>query len=190
MLRTYNEPQAVAARAQPLTGLFFHTVWGMPLKRFCTVGLLVCVLAGAAGAGDWEDGYADYQRRDFPAAVKKWRNVAEAGNPNAQSLLGEMYAFGQGVPLNYPEAVRWLRMAAAQGVAKAHFKLGSMYEKGHGFTKNPAMAHRWYSLADAAGHPEAYKDRQRMAALLDAKTIQDSERWVDACVKSLYKGCE
>ena len=38
MLRTYNEPQAVAARAQPLTGLFFHTVWGMPVKRFCTVG--------------------------------------------------------------------------------------------------------------------------------------------------------
>jgi TPR repeat protein len=190
VLRTYNDPQAVAARVLPFAALFFHRFWGMSVKRICSVVLLACVLAGAAQAGDWEDGYADYQRRDFPAAVKKWRNVAEAGNPNAQSLLGEMYAFGQGVPLNYPEAVRWLRMAAAQGVAKAHFKLGFMYEKGLGFVKNPSMAHRWYSLADVAGHPEAYKDRQRVAALLDAKAIQDSARWVDACVKSLYKGCE
>jgi len=162
----------------------------MSLKRMCAVCILASGLAGAVVAGDWEDGYADYQRRDFPAAVKKWRNVAEAGNPYAQSLLGEMYAFGQGVPLNYPEAHRLLRMAAAQGVAKAQFKLGSMYEKGHGFDKNPAMAHRWYGLADAAGHPEAYKDRQRVAAQLDARAIQESNRWVEACVKSLYKGCE
>lgn len=169
---------------------FVHKVGCMSLKRVGSLAVLLAVLVGSVAAGDWEDGYADYQRRDFAAAVKKWRNVAEAGNPNAQSLLGEMYAFGQGVPLNYPEAIRWLRMAAAQGVAKAHFKLGSMYEKGHGFEKNPAMAHRWYGLADAAGHPEAYKDRQRMAAQLDAAAIQASERWVEACVKRLYKGCE
>ena len=81
-------------------------------------------------------------------------------------------------------------MAAAQGFAKAHYKLGYMYEKGHGFEKNPVLAHRWYGLADAAGHPDAYKDRKRMAAKLDAKVIQDSDRWVEACVKSLYKGCE
>jgi TPR repeat protein len=81
-------------------------------------------------------------------------------------------------------------MAAAQGVAKAQFKLGSMYEKGHGFEKNPTMAYRWYGLADAAGHPEAYKDGQRMAAKLDAKAIQESNRWIEACVKRLYKGCE
>jgi TPR repeat protein len=167
-----------------------YEVWGMSVKRVGAVCMLACIVAGAAVAGDWEDGYADYQRRDFPAAVKKWRNVAEEGNPNAQSLLGEMYAFGQGVPLNYPEAHRLLRMAAAQGVAKAQFKLGSMYEKGHGFEKNPAMAHRWYGLADAAGHPDAYKDSQRMAAKLDAKAIQESKRWVEACVKRLYKGCE
>ncbi len=162
----------------------------MSVKRLGAVCMVAWFLTGAAVAGDWEDGYADYQRRDFPAAVKKWRNVAEAGNPNAQSLLGEMYAFGQGVPLNYPEAHRLLRMAAAQGVAKAQFKLGSMYEKGHGFEKNPAMAHRWYGLADAAGHPDAYKDRQRVAAKLDPAAIQESNRWVEACVKRLYKGCE
>jgi len=162
----------------------------MSVKRLGAICMCAWFVTGAAVAGDWEDGYADYQRRDFPAAVKKWRNVAEAGNPNAQSLLGEMYAFGQGVPLNYPEAHRLLRMAAAQGVAKAQFKLGSMYEKGHGFEKNPAMAHRWYGLADAAGHPEAYKDRQRVAAMLDPAAIQESNRWVEACVKRLYKGCE
>jgi len=171
-------------------GFFVCEVGAMSVKRVGAVCLFASLLVGGVVAGDWEDGYADYQRRDFPAAVKKWRNVAEAGNPNAQSLLGEMYAFGQGVPLNYPEAHRLLRMAAAQGVAKAQFKLGSMYEKGHGFEKNPAMAHRWYGLADAAGHPDAYKDSQRMAAKLDAKAIQESKRWVEACVKRLYMGCE
>jgi TPR repeat protein len=175
---------------QVKAAVFVHEVRGMSLKRIGAIAMLAGLLSGTVLAGDWEDGYADYQRRDFPAAVKKWRNVAEAGDPNAQSLLGEMYAFGQGVPLNYPEAHRLLRMAAAQGVAKAQFKLGSMYEKGLGFEKNLAMAHRWYGLADAAGHPDAYKDSQRLAAKLDAKAIQQSKRWVEACVKSLYKGCE
>ena len=151
---------------------------------------VLALWAGAAQAGAWEDGYADYQRKDYAAAVAKWRGVAQSGNREAQSLLGIMHAFGQGVPQNYPQAIIWLRMAAAQGVAKAQFKLGSMYEKGHGFEKSPAMAHRWYGLADAAGHPDAYKDSQRMAAKLDAKAIQDSKRWVEDCVKRLYKGCE
>ena len=37
----------------------------MSLKRVVSLALLVGMLAGNVAAGDWEDGYADYQRRDF-----------------------------------------------------------------------------------------------------------------------------
>ena len=59
--------------------------------------LSLSLLTSAAHAGPWEDGYADYQRKDYAAAVAKWRGVAQSGNREAQSLLGIMYAFGQGV---------------------------------------------------------------------------------------------
>ena len=86
-------------------------------------GAALAILASGAHAGAWEDGYADYQRKDYAAAVAKWRSVAQSGNREAQSLLGIMYAFGQGVPQDYPGAIKWLHMAAAQGEPKAMFKL-------------------------------------------------------------------
>ena len=39
---------------------------------------------------------------------------ADAGDAEAQSTLGRMYADGDGAPQDYTEAVTWLRRAAAQ----------------------------------------------------------------------------
>ena len=52
--------------------------------------------------------------------------------PDAQSILGVMYANGRGVPQDYAEAVKWYRLAADQGDAEAQHNLGVMYASGEG----------------------------------------------------------
>ena len=49
-----------------------------------------------------------------PAELRK---AAEAGNPEAQCNLGDLYAKGESVAQDNAEAVKWYRKAAAQGYA-------------------------------------------------------------------------
>lgn len=160
------------------------------LRAMATAIAVLTVSASGAHAGAWEDGYADYQRKDYAAAVAKWRGVAQSGNREAQSLLGIMYAFGQGVPQNYPQAITWLRMAAAQGEPKAQFKLGSMYANGQGFTRDHLRAAMWFAIAAEGGHPTAGKELAKSANELSASDLATAKRLAKTCIKREFQGCE
>jgi len=148
------------------------------------------ILTSGAHAGAWEDGYADYQRKDYAAAVAKWRGIAQSGNREAQSLLGIMYAFGQGVPQDYPGAIKWLHMAAAQGEPKAMFKLGSMYANGQGFTRDHQRAAMWFVMASEGGNPKAEKELAKSAAELSDSQLAAAKRMAQTCIKREFQGCE
>jgi len=150
----------------------------------------LALMACAAYAGPWEDGYADYQRKDYAAAVAKWRGVAQSGNREAQSLLGIMYAFGQGVPQDYPQAITWLRLAAAQGETKAQFKLGSMYANGQGFKRDYLRAAMWFTIASEGGHPKADAELAKSAQELSASELATAKRLARTCIKREFQGCE
>ena len=113
--------------------------------------LAVCFLAMGVSlgtvAGDVEDcdnyGLAKDYKRAFPVCSR----AAKQGNVLAQSFLGVMYAYGEGVPKNDREAVKWFRLAANQGFAPAQFLLGAMYDKGEGVPENYREAVKWYRLA-------------------------------------------
>ena len=154
----------------------------------CTA--VLALMACAAHAGPWEDGYADYQRKDYAAAVAKWRGVAQSGNREAQSLLGIMYAFGQGVPQDYPQAITWLRMAAAQGETKAQFKLGTMYANGQGFKRDYQRAAMWFTMAAEGGHPKAGAELAKAAQELSASELATARRLAKTCIKREFQNCE
>jgi TPR repeat protein len=80
---------------------------------------------------------------------------ANQGAAYAQFNLGNMYAFGMGVPENDAEAFKWYRKAADQGGAKAQFNVGNMYEFGDGVPENDAEAVKWYRKAADQGHAKA-----------------------------------
>jgi len=101
--------------------------------------LLVFVLLAAAGFA---------QAPDFAETKKK----AEAGDAEAQSALGYMYANGTGVPKDDAEAVKWFRKAADQGNAMAQNNLGYMYANGTGVPKDDAEAVKWYRKAADQGN--------------------------------------
>ena len=68
--------------------------------------------------------------------VKKLRRAAEQGDASAQTSLGWLYMYGQGVPQNDKEALKWFRLAAAQGYANGQYNVGPLYMMGRGVPQN------------------------------------------------------
>lgn len=157
------------------------------LHLYLTAALLG---TGLSHAGPWEDGYAAYRRKDYAAAVAKWQIVADSGNAQAQSLLGLMHFFGQGVPQNYPQALIWLHLAAEQGEPKALFKLGSMHVNGQGVKRDNVRAAMWFALASESAHPEAQKALNKVSAELNPTQIAVANRLAQTCIQRGFKDCE
>ena len=64
--------------------------------------------------------------------MKEWTPLAEQENAYAQSNLGNIYKYGQGVLQDYKTAVKWFNLKAEQGLADAQSNLGVMYATGQG----------------------------------------------------------
>ena len=157
------------------------------IQRALFSALFFCT---AAHAGLWEDGYADYQRKDYASAGAKWQVVADTGEREAQSLLGLMHFAGQGTPQSYPNAIIWLRKAASQGEPKAQFKLGSMYANGQGFTRDYQKAAMWFLIAESSGHPETAKPLKKATGEISENDLMVARRWAKTCIKREFQNCE
>ncbi|MDR3002365.1 MAG: sel1 repeat family protein [Fibromonadaceae bacterium] len=80
---------------------------------------------------------------------QKMLSMAEAGNANAQALLGRMYSNGIGVESDMTKAIYWLEKAANQDNTKAMLMLGNLGRSGG----KPTEALTWYSKCADMGEP-------------------------------------
>lgn len=119
---------------------------------------LVAVLAAFALAGCasaradfYEKGHVAYDRGDYAAAIKEWKQGAEQGDPKSQYELGLSYAKGEGVPKDEAEAVKWYRKAAEKNEGASQNNLGLMYSEGRGVLKDDNEAAKWYYRAARNG---------------------------------------
>ena len=88
---------------------------------------------------------------DMPIAAL--RELAGAGDLDAQVELGERYQAGDGgVQQDYAEAVRWYRRSADQGHSLGQAFLGFMYSNGRGVQQDYGEAVRWYRRSAEQGH--------------------------------------
>ena len=83
------------------------------------------------------------------------RELAEKGQPQAQTDLGLLYARGMGVAEDYAAALQWLQRAAAQNSPRAQDNLGLMYERGYGVPRSYDTALEWYRRAAAKNYAPA-----------------------------------
>lgn len=71
----------------------------------------------------WAPGYRRgleaFEKKDYAAALREWRPLADQGHAEAQFRLGRMHEKGWGVAKDHEEALRWYRMAAEQGHEQA-----------------------------------------------------------------------
>ena len=94
--------------------------------------------------------YVAYDRANYATALKVWLPLAEGGDPQAQTYVGEIYEKGLGTSPDYAQAATWYRKAADQGYTRAQINLGYLYEKGLGVPKDPATALNWYRKSSGA----------------------------------------
>ena len=95
--------------------------------------------------------------KDLQRAVSLYCSAADSGYPDAQNLLGFLYATGSdGLPHDDNQAVDWYRKAAEKGFAKAEKNLGDMYFFGHGVSdQDYGMAISWNKKAADQNFAEA-----------------------------------
>ncbi len=91
--------------------------------------------------------YVAYDRANYQTALQVWLPQAEAGDPRAQTYVGEIYEKGLGTSPDYQKAARWYREAAEQGYTRAQINLAYLYEQGRGVMQDSSAAARWYARA-------------------------------------------
>ncbi len=91
--------------------------------------------------------YVAFDRADLRTALTVWMQAAQAGNPEAQTNVGEIYERGLGTEPNYETAALWYKKAADQGYSRALFNLGTLYEQGQGVPQDKLQALNLYRQA-------------------------------------------
>lgn len=109
------------------------------------------LLPGVARAG-FSQGASAYNAHNYALALREIAPLAQAGNADAQHLLGLMYYMGRGVPRDYRLAMQWHRKAAEQGKADAQYVIGAMYYTGNSVPQDNQQAIGWFRKAAAQGH--------------------------------------
>ena len=115
---------------------------------------------------------AAYRQGRFTDAIQAFRALAEQGIPRAQTVLGIMYAFGEGVPQDRGEAARWYRQAADHGYPPAQFNLGLLYLEGNPLPRSKRLATEWLKKAAIAGHEPAAERLREVDGYAYAEALQ------------------
>ncbi len=110
----------------------------------------------------FDKGASAYKRGDFETALAVFRPLAENGDAKTQSILGLMYSYGEGVPVDHRESARWYRRAAEQGSSVAQYNLGMFYLEGQGVSQNTDEAIKWLTKSADGGH---FRARSELAKL-------------------------
>lgn len=102
-------------------------------------------------ASQTDEALQAFQKGDLSKAVELWLSEANAGDSEAQYILGSLYFEGKGVTQNYAEAMKWFQASAEQGYALSQNALANMYFSATGVDTDYALAVHWWLLASEQG---------------------------------------
>lgn len=113
--------------------------------------------------------------KNYPESARWLTLAAQQGNAAAQGILATMYDEGVGVPQDYFLAAHWARLAAMQGDSTGQAVLGTLYSEGRGVTRDAQEAYAWFALAATHGDAWETQQRDRAAAQLTARQLQQAQ---------------
>ena len=125
------------------------------MKVLALIALLIIALTQTLSAQHFDSAVSANKRGDYRTAIKHLRPLAEKGLPEAQALLGAMYAQGRGMPQDPAEAIKWFRKGIAQDNHWAQHNLGYMYSQGYGVPQNYFEAAKWFRKAANQGNADS-----------------------------------
>ncbi len=99
---------------------------------------------------------AFFENGDTEAAIERLEPLAEAGDVDAQYILGNIHARGFGVAEDLCRALPWFQRAAAQSDSRAIARLGAYHQLGDCTPKDYDEAARHFKQAAELGQAGAY----------------------------------
>ena len=118
-------------------------------------------------------------------AVPGLKKAAEAGDAEAQLMLGSCYMDGYCVEKDKKEGVKWFRKAADQDLAQAQLMLGDCYLRGNGVEKEKKEGVKWVRKAADHGLAEAQLmlGDWYMNGDVVEKDLQEAKEWLEKAAK-------
>lgn len=127
----------------------------MQIAKLVAMGVVAVALSMPVFGKDLDAGTIAFQSGRYSEALKILLPLANAGNDEAQRIIGEMCYNGQGMKRNVAASFKWNELAAEGGNKIAQYNLGYLYEKGEGVSASNAQAVDWYTRAALQGYPAA-----------------------------------
>ena len=116
-----------------------------------------------------------FDSKNYKTALQIWTESAEEGYPEAQGLIGGMYAGGFGVSKDFKAAMNWYQKAAKKGVAQAQLGIGNLYADGLGVKKDYIQARMWFAISANQGNERAEFNLKKISLRMTAHEIKKSE---------------
>jgi TPR repeat protein len=121
--------------------------------------------------------------KNYASAFQQYMQLAEAGNTEAQYLVGLFYenGWGGGIPKDPKAALYWLHKSANAGNNEAKRTLARKYEDGEGVKKNPRLAIKFLTEAAESGSAIAQGRLGGMYAVgeLMPRNITKARYWLE-----------
>ena len=136
--------------------------------------LLLCGLALPAQA-DMQTGRTAFTNGQFVKAIENLTPAANAGNAEAEFLLGNIYMIGMGTTQNQTRGIEFYLRAALKGHPSAQLRLSRAYETGAGAKQDRLRAYVWSRLATIGRAEGAADQANRLRDLLAPDALQKAD---------------
>jgi TPR repeat protein len=142
--------------------------------------VLCIVFFSTFALADIEEARDAMEANQFDKAMQMLRPAANAGNADAEELIGIMYAMGLGVTQDDRRAFEWYLRSAMKGHAGAQSGVGWYYEVGRGLPSiDLVRAYMWYTLSAIGGDPDALISQEEVIKKMNTQQINEALELVE-----------
>lgn len=150
---------------------------------------LVCVtfaFASAFSTADLERARQLMEQNKFTEAYQELYPYAQAGNADAEELIGVMYAMGLGVERDDVRAFEWYLRSSMKGHPGAQSGIGWYYEVGRGVEIDLVRAYLWYGLSVIGGDPDAAISIEEVVKKMTPEQIEHAKILIEDYRDHIY----
>jgi len=157
-------------------------------NRFIVLSILsLFLLAPTVSFADVQDAKDLMESGKFVEAREHLLPAAQAGNADAEELIGVMYAMGLGVERDDERAFDWYLRASLKGHPGAQSGIGWYYEVGRGLpAPDLVRGYVWYVLSAIGGDPDAAISQEEIVKKMTPDQIQRAHILIDDYKGHLY----
>ncbi|PWQ99363.1 tetratricopeptide repeat protein [Leucothrix arctica] len=146
-------------------------------KFLCKVvtAAVFSLLVSQAAFADVEKGRQLMEQSKFTEAMQEFLPAAQAGNADAEELIGVMYAMGLGVKKDDRRAFEWYLRASMKAHPGAQSGIGWYYEVGRGVEVDLVRAYMWYVLSAIGGDPDAAISQEEVIKKMTPGQVKEAQ---------------